>query len=124
AGALDFYLMNQLGHWAKSLTASGIAQRGLALFLYLEVLDASFSLDGVLGAFALTHNLFIIALGLGIGAMFVRSLTLWLTDHGALDELLYLEHGAFYAIAVLAVILLIDLFVTVTDVVTGLIGAL
>jgi hypothetical protein len=125
AGALTFLAMHLLSHWAKSSGARGIkaARAGFALFLYLEVLDASFSLDGVVGAFALTNNLFIIALGLGIGAMFVRSLTIWLVDRGALEELRYLEHGAFYAIGALAVVMLVDVFTAVPEVLTGVIGA-
>ena len=87
------------------------------------MLDASFSLDGVIGAFALSTNLFIIALGLGIGAMFVRSLTVMLVDRGTLTEYRFLEHGAFYAIVALAVIMLISVRVEVPEAVTGLIGA-
>lgn len=120
-GALTFLAMTLLGRFAK--LSGPKAQTGLALFVYLEVLDASFSLDGVVGAFAMTGNLFIIALGLGIGAMFVRSLTIWLVDRGALEELRYLEHGAFYAIGALALIMLVDLFIGVPEAVTGLIGA-
>ena len=96
---------------------------GLAGFLYLEVLDASFSFDGVIGAFALSNNLFVIALGLGIGAMFVRSMTVMLVDRGTLTEYRFLEHGAFYAIVALAAIMLISVRVEVPDTVTGLIGA-
>jgi hypothetical protein len=94
-----------------------------ALFLYLEILDASFSFDGVIGAFALTHNLFIIACGLGIGAMFVRSMTIMLVEKDTLSKFAYLEHGAFYAIGALAIMMLMDLFMHIPEVVTGLIGA-
>ncbi|WP_294196674.1 DUF475 domain-containing protein [uncultured Sphingomonas sp.] len=100
-----------------------VTKSGLAAFLYLEVLDASFSFDGVIGAFALSNNLFIIALGLGIGAMFVRSMTVMLVDKGTLTEYRYLEHGAFYAIIALAAIMLISVRVDVPETVTGLIGA-
>jgi hypothetical protein len=82
-----------------------VAKAGIASFLYLEVLDASFSFDGVIAAFAITNNFLIIALGLGIGAMFVRSLTLYLVDTGKLEQFAYLEHGAFYAIAFLVVVM-------------------
>ncbi len=102
---------------------AGAAKSGLAAFLYLEVLDASFSFDGVIGAFALSNNLFVIALGLGIGAMFVRSMTVMLVDRGTLTEYRYLEHGAFYAIIALAAIMLISVRVEVPETVTGLIGA-
>jgi uncharacterized protein len=94
-----------------------------ASFLYLEVLDASFSFDGVIGAFALTHNLLVIAIGLGIGAMFVRSLTVMLVDEGTLHSYRYLENGAFWAIGALAFIMLLGTVVHVPEVVTGLVGA-
>lgn len=100
-----------------------VAKSGLAGFLYLEVLDASFSFDGVIGAFALSNNLFIIALGLGIGAMFVRSMTVMLVDKGTLTEYRYLEHGAFYAILALAAIMLLSVRFEIPETVTGLIGA-
>jgi hypothetical protein len=92
------------------------------LFLYLEVLDASFSFDGVVGAFAITSDPIIIAIGLGIGAMFIRSLTVFLVRKGTLSEYVYLEHGAFWAIGTLAVLLLITIEYDVPEVVTGLIG--
>lgn len=100
-----------------------VVKSGLAGFLYLEVLDASFSFDGVIGAFALSNNLFIIALGLGIGAMFVRSMTVMLVDKGTLAEYRYLEHGAFYAIVALAAIMLLSVRFEIPETVTGLIGA-
>ena len=58
----------------------------------------------MIGAFALSNNIFIIALGLGIGAMFVRSMTVMLVDKGTLSEYRYLEHGAFWAIMALATV--------------------
>ena len=94
-----------------------------ASFLYLEVLDASFSFDGVIGAFALTNNLFIIAIGLGVGAMFVRSLTVMLVERGTLDAYRYLEHGAFWAIGALALLMLVGTVMDVPEAITGLIGA-
>jgi len=92
------------------------------MFLYLEVLDASFSFDGVIGAFAITNDPVIIALGLGIGAMYVRSLTVYLVRQGTLDEYRYLEHGAHYAIGALGLLLLVTIRWHVNEVVTGLIG--
>jgi hypothetical protein len=91
-------------------------------FLYLEVLDASFSFDGVIGAFAITSDPLIIALGLGIGAMFIRSLTVFLVRQGTLDDYPYLEHGAQWAIGALAVLLFVTIEFEVPEVVTGLIG--
>lgn len=92
------------------------------LFLYLEVLDASFSFDGVIGAFAITNHIFWMALGLGIGAMYVRSLTVYLVRQGTLDDYVYLEHGAHYAIGALAGILLITIEYEINEVITGLVG--
>ncbi|MEX5634686.1 DUF475 domain-containing protein [Parafrankia sp. FMc2] len=92
------------------------------LFLYLEVIDASFSFDGVVGAFAISQNIFIIAVGLGIGAMYIRSVTVYLVRRGTLGEYIYLEHGAHYAIGALAVILAISIETEVHEIVTGLIG--
>ncbi|SEP61965.1 DUF475 domain-containing protein [Streptomyces radiopugnans] len=92
------------------------------MFLYLEVLDASFSFDGVIGAFAITNDPVVIALGLGIGAMYVRSLTVYLVRQGTLDEYRYLEHGAHYAIGALGILLLITIRWHVNEVITGLIG--
>ncbi|WP_327684436.1 DUF475 domain-containing protein [Streptomyces sp. NBC_00467] len=92
------------------------------MFLYLEVLDASFSFDGVIGAFAITNDIVLMALGLGIGAMYVRSLTVYLVRQGTLDDYVYLEHGAHYAIGALAAILLITIQYEINEIITGLIG--
>lgn len=95
---------------------------GIAAFLYLEVLDASFSFDGVIGALAITRDIVTIMLGLCIGAMFVRSMTVYLVRRGTLDQFIFLEHGAHYAIGVLAVIMLVGTVHHVPEVITGLIG--
>ncbi|MEU7139713.1 DUF475 domain-containing protein [Nocardia sp. NPDC046473] len=96
---------------------------GFFLFLYLEVLDASFSFDGVIGAFAITSDPIIIALGLGlIGAMFVRSITVYLVRKGTLSEYVYLEHGAHWAIGALAIILFVSIGVHINEIITGLVG--
>jgi hypothetical protein len=101
-----------------------VKRAGLMSFLYLEVLDASFSFDGVIGAFAITQDVIIIMLGLAIGAMFVRSLTIFLVRKGTLDEYVFLEHGAHYAIGVLAGIMLMSIGMHISEVVTGLTGAI
>ena len=102
---------------------AGVARRnGVTAFLYLEVLDASFSFDGVIGAFAITRDVVIIMLGLGIGAMFVRSLTVHLVRKGTLEQYVFLEHGAHYAIGALALIMLLSVSVHVPELITGLIG--
>ncbi len=92
------------------------------MFLYLEILDASFSLDGVLGAFAITTDVVLIAAGLGVGALWVRSLTVHMVRHGTLDEYAYLEHGAHYAIAVLAAAMLVSAFLHVPEWLIGSLG--
>jgi len=100
-----------------------VKKAGMMSFLYLEVLDASFSFDGVIGAFAITQDVVIIMLGLAIGAMFVRSLTVYLVRQGTLDEYVFLEHGAHYAIGVLAGIMLMSISHHIPEVITGLVGA-
>jgi hypothetical protein len=99
-----------------------VKQGGIGAFIYLEVLDASFSFDGVIGAFAITNDVVIIMLGLAIGAMFVRSLTVYLVRQGTLDEFVYLEHGAHYAIGVLALIMLASMKYHISEIFTGLVG--
>ncbi|MDB5070301.1 MAG: hypothetical protein JWM87_1412 [Candidatus Eremiobacteraeota bacterium] len=101
-----------------------IVRASVAGFLYLELLDASFSFDGVIGAFAITTSLPLIMFGLGTGAYFVRSLTIWLVDNEKLAEYRYLSHGAYWAIAVLAGIMLASVRYEIPDIVTGFIGAL
>ena len=126
-GILTYLGVDMLGHvldnWGGGQSAADMARGGLGAFLYLEVLDASFSFDGVIGAFALTHNLFVIAIGLGIGAMYVRSMTIMLVEKGTLAEYRFLEHGAFYAIIALSIIMFVQPLVHIPEVVTGLGGA-
>lgn len=104
----------------KRLVKTGVA--GFMGFLYLEVLDASFSLDGVIGAFALTNKVLLIAAGLGVGAIWVRSTTVYLVRKETLNVYRYLEHGAHYAIGILAMSLMLSIFWDVPEVLTGLLG--
>jgi hypothetical protein len=109
----------------KKRSAVALAgQAAFFMFLYLEVLDASFSFDGVIGAFAITNDIVLMALGLGIGAMYVRSLTVYLVRQGTLDDYVYLEHGAHYAIGALAVILMVTIQYQINEVITGLVGVI
>ena len=104
-------------------TIGKIISRGsIGGFMYLEVLDASFSFDGVIGAFAITSDVVIIMLGLAIGAMFVRSMTVYLVDQGTLQQFVYLEHGAHYAIGILAVIMFASVRYHIPEWFTGLSG--
>lgn len=126
-GLLTYLGVEVLGHVLDERAAAAAAQTaargGFGAFLYLEVLDASFSFDGVIGAFALTHNLFLIAIGLGIGAMYVRSMTIMLVERQTLTEFRYLEHGAFYSILVLSVIMFAQTLWHVPELVTGVLGS-
>ncbi|MCF3963461.1 DUF475 domain-containing protein [Streptomyces fuscigenes] len=109
----------------RALSAVGMAGKAaFFMFLYLEVLDASFSFDGVIGAFAITNHIFWMAVGLGIGALYIRSLTVYLVRQGTLDDYVYLEHGAHYAIGALAVILFVTIQHEINEVVTGLVGVI
>jgi uncharacterized protein len=92
------------------------------LFLYLEVIDASFSFDGVVGAFAITSDPVVIALGLGVGAFFIRSITIYLVRAGSLAKYVYLEHGAMWAIGSLAGVLVVSIATPVPEWVTGALG--
>jgi uncharacterized protein len=107
---------------ANGQLALKVGKAAFVSFLYLEVLDASFSFDGVIGAFAITSDPIIIAIGLGVGAMYIRSLTVYLVRKGTLAEYVYLEHGALWAIGSLAVLLLLTIKYEIPEVVTGLIG--
>lgn len=124
-GLLTFLAVEVLGHVldARQAVVGMAARGGLGAFLYLEVLDASFSFDGVIGAFALTHNLFLIAIGLGIGAMYVRSMTVMLVERKTLSQFRYLEHGAFYSILVLSLIMFAQTLWHIPELVTGVLGS-
>ena len=127
-GIVTFIAVEALGTLLEmreqALAAQGaVVRSGLGGFLYLNILDASFSFDGVIGAFALSNNMVIIALGLSIGAMFVRSMTIMLVQKGTLAEYRYLEHGAFWAIIALGGIMLMSAKFHIPETVTGLIGA-
>jgi hypothetical protein len=109
---------------SRGAVAKAAGQGGLGAFLYLEILDASFSFDGVVGAFALSQNLFVIAIGLGIGAMYVRSMTIMLVQRGTLSKFRFLEHGAFYAIFILGLLMFAQSVLHISEAITGLCGAL
>ena len=130
AGIITFLAIDGVSHFLEKheemrtaqAVSQGVKSAGLISFIYLELIDASFSLDGVLGAFALSNDVLIITIGLAIGAMFVRSLTVMLVEKKTLAKFLYLEHGAHWAIGALAIIMLISTVKEIPEVVTGLIG--
>jgi len=126
-GLVTFIAVEAVSHWLEmreeaARLRGAVVRSGLGGFLYLNILDASFSFDGVIGAFALSNNMIVIALGLSIGAMFVRSMTIHLVRKGTLAEYRYLEHGAFWAIIVLGGIMLFSALVHIPETITGLIG--
>lgn len=108
---------------AVAAATAAMAKGGLASFLYLELLDASFSFDGVIGAFAISTDIIVIAIGLGLGAIYIRTMTVYLVRQGTLSEYRYLEHGAHWAIGILAVLLFIGVESHVPEVITGSLGA-
>lgn len=129
AGIITYLVIDGFAEWLErkqeeraKLCADTVRCSGLVGFLYLELIDASFSLDGVLGAFALSQDVVIITIGLFIGAMFVRSLTIMLVEKKTLKQFLYLEHGAHWAIGALAIIMFVTTVVDVPEIVTGLVG--
>jgi hypothetical protein len=104
--------------------AQKVGVAGFIGFIYLEVLDASFSFDGVIGAFAITNDVILIAAGLGVGALWVRSLTIFMVRRKLLDTYRFLEHGAHYTIGILAGILLFSLFKDIPEYITGSVGVI
>lgn len=119
-GLLTFVVMQ--GITSSIETGTNVAAAGASLFVYLNVLDSAFSLDGVVGAFALTTDILIIFVGLGIGAYFVRSITVYLVRQHTLEALRYLEHGAHWAILGLGLSMLAGIIFHVPEAITGLIG--
>ncbi len=126
-GIALFIAIHALGNLIDSKEKGGslvktVSRNGAIGFVYLEVLDASFSIDGVIGAFAITRDVVIIFLGLAIGAVFVRSITVFFLRRGTLDEFVFLEHGANYAIGALGLIMILSIMMHVSELVTGLVG--
>lgn len=134
-GIITYLIVNSLAEYLKAplekvkngqpggRESSHLAARAsLGMFLYLEVLDASFSFDGVIGAFAISNHLLIITIGLGIGALFVRSLTVLMVDKGTLDTFTFLENGAFWAVGSLATIMFLGIHLEISEVVTSTVG--
>ncbi len=127
-GILIYLAINTLesaqgfGEGVASAIPPGVLKGGLIGFLYLELIDASFSLDGVIGAFAITTDIILITAGLAIGALFVRAMTVHLLRRGTLKKYIYLDHGAHYAIGLLALLLLVSIRHELPQWLTGLSG--
>ncbi len=127
-GIIAFKIIHGLSFWMEKKQETKIikegAEGGFLMFLYLETLDASFSLDGVLGSFAISKDIVIISIGLAIGAMFVRSMTLLFVERKTLSRFVYLVSGAHFAIFSLSVIMFISIYKEVSEIITGSIGLL
>lgn len=128
AGLLTYLVLHTLARIMERVNRKNqlkkqVGWAAFASFLYLEVLDASFSLDGVVGAFALTDNIIIIMIGLGIGALWVRTMTIYMVRHKTLLVYKYLESGAHWAIVCLATVMFLKLaHIEVPEIIIGLIG--
>lgn len=110
--------VKMLNNFLDNEAANIIVKSGIGTFIYLEILDASFSFDGVIGALVITNQIVFIMIGLGIGALFVRSLTLLMVDAGTLNTYKFMSHGAFYAMASLTIIMFITMFKEVSEFIT------
>ncbi len=125
AGVVTFIAVKLIGDVLSmdgNQGAVDLGKQSLGLFIYLEILDASFSFDGVIAAFAITSNPLIIAIGLGIGALYVRSFTILMVEKGSLSSYVFLEHGAFWAIGLLSIVMFVSITVHVPEVVSGGLG--
>ncbi|MDA7742476.1 DUF475 domain-containing protein [Francisellaceae bacterium] len=123
-GVLVHECLHTLNHFMGQAGASSgkLVRNGLMGFIYLEILDASFSFDGVIGAFAISTDIVLIMIGLGIGAMYVRSLTIYFVEQKTLSKFQFLEHGAHYAIGFLAVVMFFKITTHVPEWLTGGVG--
>ena len=86
----------------------GSTQSDISKLFFLEIIDTTFSIDGVLGAFAFTLSVPLILLGNGLGAVIVRELTIKNIEH--IKKYVYLKHGAMYSILVLGIIMIMHSF--------------
>lgn len=110
-GSTAFFIVHGFRNFAeqqeeKMLKDSGMSD--LSKIAYLEVLDATFSIDGVIGAFAFTFAIPLILLGNGLGAIVLRKLTV--SNIERIKKYKFLKNGAMYSILVLGVIMVLDGF--------------
>lgn len=120
-GIILFVVINGIGDWlgGEGEGNKTAARSGLAGFLYLEVLDSAFSADGVIAALSITNTFILIVAGLAIGAYFVRTFTLVMVKHGAIDQYKYLEHSAMWAVGALSFIMFISTIEHIPELVTA-----
>lgn len=113
---------NQLLNQKKIIQNGKQRKNGFFSFIYLEILDISYSLDSVISAFAISTDLLIVCIGLSIGAIFVRSITLYLVAKKTIKKYRYLKHGAYYAIGTLGSIMIVNIFIEVPSILTVIIS--
>jgi uncharacterized protein len=110
-GSTVFFITHGFKQNAELREQSLMEDRGmsdLSKILYLEVIDATFSIDGVLGAFAFTMSVPIILVGNGLGAIVVRQITVGNIDK--IKKYKFLKNGAMYSILFLGIVMLLDSF--------------
>lgn len=111
-GSTAFFIIHGFRQFAEAeeekIVRGGSGMSDLGKVMYLEVLDATFSIDGVIGAFAFTMSVPIILLGNGLGAIVLRQLTVSNIDR--IKKYKYLKNGAMYSILTLGMIMLLDSF--------------
>ena len=105
---------NEIAQKIQGGNSSNGSLSDLGKFLYLEVLDASLSFDGVIAAFAISQDIVLIIVGLGVGAFAIRTLTIFFVEQSA-TELSYLENGAHWAIGFLGAYMLASMFISIPD---------
>jgi hypothetical protein len=111
-GSATFFILYGLKETAeaneRNMVEGTSGMSDLSKFVYLEVLDTTFSFDGVIGAFAFTINLFLILIGIGIGALVVRQLTIKGID--TIAKYRYLKNGALTSIGFLGLFMVLEAF--------------
>lgn len=111
-GSSAFFIIHGFRQYAeeqeKKLVQGGNGMSDLSKLMYLEILDSTFSIDGVIGAFAFTFSVPLILIGNGLGAVVLRQLTISNIDR--IKKYKYLKNGAMYSILALGVIMLLDSF--------------
>ncbi len=111
AGSTAFFIVHgfkQNAETHEKQLMGGSSMSDWSKIMYLEVIDATFSIDGVVGAFAFTLSVPLILIGNGIGAFVVRELTV--SNIERVKRYIYLNNGAMYSIFFLGMIMVLDSF--------------
>lgn len=116
------FLKNRVNKGLSNKTEHQTGLVAFVSFIYLLIVDSAFSLDGVVGSFAISTDIIIIALGLGVGAFWVRSLTVYMVSHKILGKYKYLEHGAHWTVLALSIVMFVGIFWHVPEFVAGILG--